>query len=72
MQLYLKLALCNVRRDARLRGMDRRMLCRGVRGERCGRRARYRAAPADRAHDRPRRRTRGAAEGMIVGLCHSA
>lgn len=34
---------------ARLRGMDRRMLCRGVRGERGGRRARYRAAPADRS-----------------------
>ncbi len=37
---------------ARLRGMDRRMLCRGVHGERGGRRARYRAAPADRAHVR--------------------
>lgn len=82
MQLYLKLALGNVRRGARDYSVyfatpDSAAWTAGcfavvfavnaVDGA-----ARYRAAPADRAHDRPRRRAGGAAEGMIVGLCHSA
>lgn len=70
MQLYLKLALGNVRRGARDYSVYFATPDSAAWTAGCF--AVVFAEPADRAHVRPRRRTRGAVEGMIVGLCHSA